>query len=477
MEKYAISIDWLEVYCKSIDNVCLDNPSYVAEHTHCEYILTKRESGTQIFNRLYTLAKKCDEQYIQVATIQSDPRLPTISRRGVCLKLTNRVLYCQEPIAELYHIVELLHLNIQGITRLDLCYDCNRFAGGRNPARFLKQYIAEDYDSARFIYKKGSNRFRLFGRKSSNSAYSINGLEFGSTKSNYRSYIYDKTAELSEIKDKPWIREMWSKNGLISNDEIHVFRSEISIKARGADLLNMSTGELFKLSPNYLQFQEQVEKLFHIYAAKALSFSIRRDAKKLRDFTPLTLFEASPEITCKPYNMSRYKDTGRAETLAASTINKVAQLYTNVSQYYSDTLRDAISFLNAVSGQKQKITQYRNAVEQCRAAQRNELCDALGIDYLAFCEALGRGYTELTTPVTNPQGDIVDTYTPAFFEQDSLALYIQWQDYLQDATHSPYPLERLDRTGYAGEAAETITKKFRKPQYITNVNVVADFEI
>ena len=65
------------------------------------------------------------------------------------------------------------------------------------------------------------------------------------------------------MKDKPWIRETWEKNGLINSDSVHVWRSEISIKADGKDLLNMGTGELFRLSPRYLEAQEQVEKLVH----------------------------------------------------------------------------------------------------------------------------------------------------------------------------------------------------------------------
>ena len=108
------------------------------------------------------------------------------------------------------------------------------------------------------------------------------------------------TRELEEVKDKPWIRQYWQENGLISDEKTHVYRAEISIKCDGMDLLNMSTGELFKLSPEYLQSQPSIEKLFHFYAARMFRFHRKGKHTRVRDYDRIELFENSPIITCKP---------------------------------------------------------------------------------------------------------------------------------------------------------------------------------
>ena len=107
-------------------------------------------------------------------------------------------------------------------------------------------------------------------------------------------YIYDKTQELKEIKDKPWIRTCWERNGLISDDKTHVFRCEISIKCDGMDLLNMSTGQLFKLSPHYMENQPNIEKLFHFYAAELFDFRRKGNHNRLRDYDKVELFRELP---------------------------------------------------------------------------------------------------------------------------------------------------------------------------------------
>ena len=198
----------------------------------------------------------------------------------VLVKIHNRFLYSQNYIKLLYSICATFKLSIKGLTRLDLCYDCNNFHDGIKPHKFIKEFVTAEFDSPRYIYKVGAKQFRVYGGKSVSSTTKFTGIEFGSGKSSKRCYIYDKTRELEEVKDKPWIRQYWHENGLISDAKTHVYRAEISIKCDGMDLLNMSTGELFKLSPEYLRSQPAIEKLFHFYAARMFRF--HRKGKQTR---------------------------------------------------------------------------------------------------------------------------------------------------------------------------------------------------
>ena len=57
-------------------------------------------------------------------------------------------------------------------------------------------------------------------------------------------------------------RERKTENGEM-NEYIRkrVWRFEISIKCQGMDVLNMSTSEIFRLSPKYLEHYPQIEKI------------------------------------------------------------------------------------------------------------------------------------------------------------------------------------------------------------------------
>ncbi len=139
----------------------------------------------------------------------------------------------------LYDLISTLHLTYKGITRLDLCYDCNYFSNHKSPAKFIQDFVFKEVGKNGYIYRKGSSKFTCHGSKTSTSSSKITSIAFGSNNNKVRQYIYDKTIELEEVKDKPWIREYWELNGLISDEKTHVWRTEISIKSQGMDILNL----------------------------------------------------------------------------------------------------------------------------------------------------------------------------------------------------------------------------------------------
>ena len=66
------------------------------------------------------------------------------------------------------------------------------------------------------------------------------------------------------------------------------------------DLINLDSGQLFRLQPEYMLSQRDMERLFYFYAAQMFSFYRRNNHKRVRDFDRVEIFENSPEITCKP---------------------------------------------------------------------------------------------------------------------------------------------------------------------------------
>lgn len=385
MEKYCISLDWLQTFCHATK---IAEGSYSSRGYN--FIVKKEDYETAQFKDIYTVVY----QSHPAATIQQTPRTSVINPLATCVKLSNRVLYCEQYINILYAIQEALNMTYKGITRLDLCYDCNSLHDGRNVERFIRQFVSAEPMTAGHIIRNGSSRFQLHGTRKNTSVATLNSIRWGSPNSRISAYCYNKTLELTEVKDKPWIRKMWEENGLEydidtltlntltprqrnkkqENDTLReyvkksVWRFEISIKSQGMDVLNMSTAEIFRLSPRYLEHAPQIAKLFHIYAAKVFDFRINTGQKQIRNYHKLQLFENSPEITSKPFYWSRSADTGRMEKICFNKLQKLSREYVDLAEPRRLGLLSAMEFLQELQGKKaqtvrlQRYTQYLNTL-------------------------------------------------------------------------------------------------------------------
>lgn len=426
MEKYCISVDWLQVCCYSNNLAFLLNNDYYNKVDSLPYWLELQPLETRSFARFIRVHAKVGNDWRYCADILAVPRSTMLNSNIVLVKIHNRFLYSQNYIKLLYNICDTLKLSIKGLTRLDLCYDCNSFHGGLKPHKFIKEFVTAEFDSPRYIYKVGAKQFRVYGGKSVSSATKFSGIEFGSGKSSKRCYIYDKTRELAEVKDKPWIRQYWQQNGLISDSKTHVYRAEISIKCDGMDLLNMSTGELFKLSPEYLRSQPAIEKLFHFYAARMFRFHRKGRHTRVRDYDRIELFENSPVITCKPKKVCANADTGRTEKICVSTLSRLSCQYSDLSQEYSSALSRCITFLSEVAGIKYAKEKLAKEIQGIEAFKGIQFKEQGYMEYFALVEALGK--VHYSYAYRNPDVDNVEDIacSPA---DDSLGLYYQYLEW------------------------------------------------
>lgn len=426
MEKYCISVDWLQVCCYSNNLAFLLNNDYYNKVDSLPYWLELQPLETRSFARFIRVHTKVGNDWRYCADILAVPRSTMLNSNIVLVKIHNRFLYSQNYIKLLYNICDTFKLSIKGLTRLDLCYDCNSFHGGLKPHKFIKEFVTAEFDSPRYIYKVGAKQFRVYGGKSVSSATKFSGIEFGSGKSSKRCYIYDKTRELAEVKDKPWIRQYWLQNGLISDSKTHVYRAEISIKCDGMDLLNMSTGELFKLSPEYLRSQPAIEKLFHFYAAKMFRFHRKGKHTRVRDYDRIELFENSPIITCKPKKVCVNADTGRTEKICVSTLSKLSCQYSDLSQEYSSALSRCITFLSEVAGIKYAKEKLAKEIQGIEAFKGIQFKEQGYIEYFALVEALGE--VRYSYAYKNPDVDNVEDIA-CYPADDSLGLYYQYLEW------------------------------------------------
>ena len=379
MQNYCISVDWLSAYCHGdkINAGTYSGRSY-------EFTIYEKTEETKLFKHIVEVyAKK-----VKVAVITQCPRNVVINPKTTIIKLENRVLYSSCYIDMLYAIIEALNLRYKGITRIDLCYDCQYLFGGRDPQRFLRHFLLKKEFSQGHIIRNGSRRCECYFTRKSGEAMVVNGVRFGSRLGKVGAYVYNKSLELIEVKDKPWIREFWRMNGLIDDvdfkhmnaltpqelkkknqedslvEYVHnpIWRFELSIKAEGTKVVDLSTGELFAISPSYVEHQQDLHQLFYDYAAKYFDFRIYAGLNRIKDYAKLQIFEKAGTRFVKPLSVSIFKDCGRTEKMCFNTLDKLSKRFDDAADSLIFGLAEAKNFLLWLSADK--YTRYKKELTE-----------------------------------------------------------------------------------------------------------------
>lgn len=403
-KKFAISLDWMQYYCeRSMHDV---PASFVT--TKGKYEVEKMSYSTNLWLDVYIIKHRGRE----FATLCCNPRNAGMPERGCTFKLANRVLYSHEWLVESKLIMAELGLRYKGITRVDVAYDCNVLADGRSVPAFLMQYFSHAPYCEGHIIRSGSRKVTINATRSNKGSVEISAMRWGSKSSDIGAYAYNKSLELREVKDKPWIRETWEKAGLVDsfNDEEWsklsekekqrkieqgdvqqyierpVWRFEISIKAHGKDLLNLNTGELFKLDINYFEQQNAVENLFYTYAAKVFDFRMSTGQTTIRNYPPLKIFEISREVTERPMRVSLLADTGRTEKMIVNRLEALQSTYSDVSSVDRAAMEATLLFIREISGTKMRMAKMRKENDYLQHMKGYKSTSTVIDEYLEFVD-------------------------------------------------------------------------------------------
>ena len=96
MEKYCISLDWLQVCGYSQELALLNNPPTSVGI----YELQVSEQGTRTFQRLIKVCQSYGGDLVELASVQCLPRSSALRQELCIVKMANRVLYSQTALPQ-----------------------------------------------------------------------------------------------------------------------------------------------------------------------------------------------------------------------------------------------------------------------------------------------------------------------------------------------------------------------------------------
>lgn len=212
MNDRCINIDWLEVYClESLDNTPCDADFFRRHH----FYVKEREYGTRQYRQMFTIYDDHDEPMYEIRRdpVAQDSRVKGMFDPTSChVRLHNRQCYHPEAINELHNFLSRFSYTVVRIYRLDICLDFEKFDKGDDPQKFIERYISGNFSKVNQGNVSAHGVDRWDSRQ-------WNSLAWGAPKSMVSTKMYDKTAELKQVYDKPYIRYAWFRAGLVNDWE------------------------------------------------------------------------------------------------------------------------------------------------------------------------------------------------------------------------------------------------------------------
>ena len=286
--KTHVMIDWLQLNCRGvISPTKLD-------------LLIKEPYSTRIFENVYKYERAGKILY----TIAFKPLSPILPADTVIIKIGNEFLYRPDLWSNVNALIEWLGIVVKGITRLDLAVDFQYFLNNLLPSNLISNFVNNKY------LKNGLAQFKIIGTQKETMNFEY--LRFGSGESDISAYMYNKSKELKDVKNKPWITEVWQKTFI--DNTLDTWRLEFSLKSNQIHELNKVTGELERLTYQSIQNQAYLEQLYTSLVYKYFRFKHNNNTKNKTEMKDVQLFK----FECVPNAIRVITDkheSGRSERI------------------------------------------------------------------------------------------------------------------------------------------------------------------
>lgn len=231
-----LSIDWLSVSCKANK-----------ERSQVPKFETLKYS-----TRNFKIVEIVTYDNIPYCTLISEPTSSIIPSDSVILKFENWILYQPFFTSIIDATISDCGLTYSQINRLDIAIDFEHFANRYKPENLIKDFASGT------IHHSGKAKFKIIGTTAENNIFDY--FRIGTGHSLISIYLYNKSKELREVKEKIHIRELWKANGLDVGPD--VWRLEVSLKSDTIKVLDLESGEVHPIDLITVKDSDALKRLF-----------------------------------------------------------------------------------------------------------------------------------------------------------------------------------------------------------------------
>lgn len=278
----SITVDWLSLYCHG------------SIHDSEGFVFLKLPYSTRHFASVFEIYYKMKK----IGTATAHPSSPILHPQSVIVKFENELLYSRSARYFIQKFLIATKLHYVSISRADIARDFHRFLNNLRPMDLITSFFSGKY------LKNGRGTFNTYGEQRKKTVYDY--LRFGSKSTGRTIYMYNKSKEMAEVREKSYIRAFWEKNGL--NTGAEVWRIEFSFKGSCTKTLDFVTGLISKIHWRDLFKVDKLTSLLDAAIKQYFSFKINDNSKNKTRMEDLKLF-ASSDVGIKLASIPEQSDS------------------------------------------------------------------------------------------------------------------------------------------------------------------------
>ena len=223
--KVTVAFDWIEF-------TAIQNHEKTDFAPSDRFQVVYQDHGSQYFLELADIMYQVpgSGEWIKCANLEIKPRVAFISQDIVKIKLENRFCYQERPDLFIADLLKDLKLTFKNYTRIDTCCDFQKISMNESVQDMFLKFSSKQY------VMKGKT-MQVFHRTKD-----ITGIKFGRRESGCSITMYNKSLDMRNKGEKPYIKELWA--GAAFDKDHETYRIEFSEKKNLLNLFDSESGEV-----------------------------------------------------------------------------------------------------------------------------------------------------------------------------------------------------------------------------------------
>lgn len=197
------------------------------------------------------------------------------------LKFDNHLFYKAGFQFIIANFIESANLKVINTSRLDICVDFETFDDGSTAWDVMNNLVTNKW------WRIGRTKYHLIAKQKRINDYQY--LRFGSYASDISVYLYNKSLEMREVKQKNYILQKWEEVGL--GEKRDVWRVEFSMSGNRAKIIHKQEGVIrYKESNDFLD-ENNLNQMFEMLHQKYFDFRENEGSTHKIRMKKINLFE------------------------------------------------------------------------------------------------------------------------------------------------------------------------------------------
>lgn len=276
----CISIDWLQLHISLKNQPIFEgdlSPSGL-------FKLVKKDIRHNVFNSHREIYSNLSGEWEPCAVLSYEPLSHILPATSGHIKIINKFLYHSDLPRLVDTLLRELQLTFKSVSRYDLSCDFKQFANNMSVPAFFRRVLYKK------ILKRHCTSIHIDGKLTK--SFPIHYMRFGSNSSQVQFYIYNKSKELREKTDKPYIKEKWEKCNL-NHKAYDIWRLEFVLHPSQFGIIKTDTGETIEFNNQNITDNDFIFHLFNALMFNYAAFVVNDGQQRKERMKKVQLFKWS----------------------------------------------------------------------------------------------------------------------------------------------------------------------------------------